>query len=68
MKIQEYQEGLELNETRHLLIHADNVNILIGNIITLKRNMEPLLEASTEVDLGMKAEKTKCVVASRHQM
>jgi hypothetical protein len=35
-KIQENQVGMKLNDTHHLLINADDVNLLEDNINTLK--------------------------------
>jgi hypothetical protein len=51
--------GLKLNETHQLLVCADDVNLLGDNVDTIKENMETLIDTSKEVDLGVKAEKTK---------
>jgi hypothetical protein len=49
--MQEYQVGLKLNGTHQLLAYADDVNLLGGNIDTIKKNTETLIDASKEVGL-----------------
>jgi hypothetical protein len=57
-KVQEDQVGLKLNETHHLLVYADDVNLLEDKIDTIKRNAEIVIDASKEVGLEVNTGKT----------
>jgi hypothetical protein len=57
--------GLKLNGTRQLLAYTDDVNLLGGNIATIKKNAETLTDASKDVGLEINVEKTKYTL-SRH--
>jgi len=58
---------LKLNGTHQLLAYAHDVNILGGNIHTLKENAEALEAANRETGLEVSADKTKCMVMSREK-
>ena len=56
---------MKLNGTHQLLAYADDVDILAGNIHTLKENAEALVAATREIGLEVSADKTKYMVMSR---
>ena len=55
---------MKLNGTHHLLVHADDVNILEGSVHTAQKNAA-LAVASKEIRLEVNADKTKYMVMSR---
>jgi hypothetical protein len=66
-KVKENQERLELNGTHHLLVYADDVNMMSENAFTIKENAVAQLEASKGVVLDVNAEKTKFMVFTLQQ-
>jgi hypothetical protein len=66
-RVQANQEGLKLNGTHQPLVYADDVNLLGGNIRSIKKNAEDLVIARKEIGLEVNAEKTKYMVVSRNQ-
>jgi hypothetical protein len=67
-KVQENQVGLKLNGTHQLLAYTDDVNLLGDNIDTIKKNTEPLINASKEIGLQINVDKTKYMLATRMQV
>jgi hypothetical protein len=65
-KVLENQVGLEFNGTHLLLVYADDVNLSGDSVNTMKENSETFLEASRDIGLEINAEKTKCMIMSRH--
>ena len=66
-RVQVNQNDLKLNGTFQLLVYADGVNILGGNVRTVEKNTTAFLVASKEVGQEVNADKTKYMVMSRDQ-
>jgi hypothetical protein len=45
-KVQENQEGMELNGTHKLLVYVDDINTMDENMNTIKKNPEALIDAN----------------------
>jgi len=53
---------LKVGNTHHLLLYANDVNILGRSIHTIRKNTEALVVASKETGLQVNAEKTRYLV------
>jgi hypothetical protein len=53
------EAGLKLNWIHQYLVYADDVNLLGGNIDTMKKNTYALIDASKEVSLTVNMKKTE---------
>jgi hypothetical protein len=61
------QDGMKLNGTHHLLVYADDVNVMGGSLHTVQDKAETLRVASNEIGLEVNADKTKYIVVTRDQ-
>ena len=50
-RVQVSQDSFKLNGTHRLLVYTDNVNIMGGNVHTIKENAEALVVAGKESGL-----------------
>jgi hypothetical protein len=51
----------------HIIAYADDVNLLGGNIDTINKNTQTLIDASKEVGVEVNIEKTKYMLVFRDQ-
>ena len=58
---------MKLNGTNQLLAYADDDNILVGSMHTLKENAEALVAATRETGLEVSAHNSKYMVMFRDQ-
>jgi hypothetical protein len=56
-----------LNGTHQLLAYAADTNLLGGNIDTINKNTQTLIDASKKVGLEVNVEKTKYMLVFRDQ-
>ena len=66
-RVQVNLDGLKLNGTHEILADADDVNVLVGSVHTVKKNPEALVAATKEIGLEVSPDKTKYMVMSRTQ-
>jgi hypothetical protein len=59
--------GQKLRGTHQLLVSADDVNLLGGNVNTIEKKTVTLIDAGKEVGLEANTEETKYMLLSRHQ-
>ncbi|KAJ4449702.1 hypothetical protein ANN_01106 [Periplaneta americana] len=66
-KAQDNREGLELNGLHHLLVYANDLNMLGENPQMIRKNSGILLEARKEIGLEVNPEKTKAEMQNRQE-
>ena len=66
-RVQVNQDGLKLNGTYQLTVHAHDANTMGGNIHIVRKNKEALVVASKETGLEVNADTTKYIVMARDQ-
>jgi hypothetical protein len=66
-RVQENQEGMNLNGTHQLLSYADDGNIVAENADTIQKNNEAPLDSVKEVGLEVNPEKTKYMLRPPYQ-
>jgi hypothetical protein len=66
-RVEAKHKRLKLNNTHKLLVYADDINLLGGDINTMKKNKEASIVACKELGLYVSAEKTKYMDTSRDQ-
>jgi hypothetical protein len=68
MPLGEYREtrrGLILNRTHQMLVCTDDMNLLGGNIYTIKKNKETIIDANKDFALEVNTKKTiSCLIIS----
>jgi len=67
-RVQVNQDGLKLNGKHQLLVYADKVNILGGNVHTIRKNTEALVVLSKETGLEVSADKTKDMIRVQEEV
>jgi hypothetical protein len=60
-KVRTNQEGWRLNGRHQLLVYSDDVNMIGGNILTIKKNAGSLLASGRKIGLEANSLKTKYV-------
>ena len=56
-RVQVNKDGLKLNGALQLLVYADDANILVGSVHTIRENAETLIVASKETGLEVNTDK-----------
>ena len=57
---------MKLSGKYHLLVYADDINILGGSVRSMEINMDTLVVVNKEIGLEVNADKTKYMVMSRY--
>jgi len=66
-RVQVNPDGLKLNGTQQIFVHAHEANIMDGSIHTIRKNTEALVVSKKETGLEVNADTTKYMFMSRDQ-
>ena len=66
-RVQENRIGLDMNGKYQLLVYADDVNMLGGNLQTVRENTEIFIKTSKDIGLEVHSDNTKYMLTSRQQ-
>ena len=66
-RVQESRINSELNGKHQLLVCADDVDMLRGNLRTVRENTKIFIKESKENGFEVNCEETKYIITSRHQ-
>jgi len=66
-RVQVHQDYVKLHGTHRFLVYADDVNIVGGSVLTIKKNKEAVVVAGKGSGLEVNADKTKYMVMPRDQ-
>jgi len=66
-RVQVNQDDVKFNDAYQLLVYADDVDVLGGSVLTMKKHADALVDVSKDNGLEVNAERSKYMIMSRDQ-